>query len=99
MRKAEEFKLKSIEDDAFVNDAFAKFGKAATVEDVFSDIEIEEPRRSSRRSRSKRTSKKSGDDPESFFSSLALDIAEEDKREKEAVSSLFDSFGWGYSWA
>lgn len=73
------------------------------MEDVFSDIKIEEPRRSSRRSRntSKKTSKRGGDDPESFFTSMMFDIAEEGEKEKKAVSSMldsFDSFSWGFSW-
>ena len=96
MRKAAEFKLEKIEDDALVNDAFAAFGKATTVEDVFSDVKIEEPKRSSRRS--KKTSKKGGDDPESFFTSMMYDIAEEEEKEQEAVSNLFEAFDWGFGW-
>ena len=83
MRKADEFKLAPIEDDAMISSALSKLGKATAVEDVFTDIKIEEPRRSSRRSRRppKKTSKRGGDDPESFFTSMMFDIVEEVKEE------------------
>lgn len=93
IEKQKKFKLQSIEDDDSVSNAFSRFSPQAKVEDVFTDVKIDEkrPKRETHSSKAKSSS----DSTNSFFSSM-FDIGEQEKKEDKAVNSFLNSFDWGF---